>query len=417
MEFFLKYIDEFWKLTLEMAPWLLLGLLIAGVLKSYFPAKKINKHLGKNNVASVLKAAFIGVPMPLCSCGVLPTGISLYKGGASTGATNAFLISTPQTGIDSILATNALMGWPLAIIRPFIAFITGIFGGILTNIFNVKNAGKIEEKEITKTDKCCGSCGSNHSKENKLKTALHFAFIEMIKDIGKWLVIGLALASFISVLMPYNFIQQYIGSGFIEMLVIIVVSIPLYICATASIPIASSLILKGLSPGAAIVFLMAGSATNIASLTVIKKTIGTKFMWLYLLSIILGALFFGFLINIIFPPDFFTQYISTGIMHHNYTNIIYTISGIILISLIFYALFLDRYFNKKTIKIPTTKIIKVEKISCNHCKNDLEEKVSSIKGVTKAIVHLQNQEVHVEGNFDFQNIKQLINHLGYKIIE
>ncbi len=417
MEFFLKYIEEFWKLTLEMAPWLLLGLLIAGVLKSYFPAKKINKYLGKDNVSSVLKAAFIGVSMPLCSCGVLPTGISLYKGGASAGATNAFLISTPQTGIDSILATNALMGWPLAIIRPLIAFITGIFGGILTNIFNAKNADKREGKEITTADKCCNSCESHHSKENKLKTALHFAFVEMIKDIGKWLVIGLALASFISVSLPDTFFEKYIGSGFMEMVVIIIVSIPLYVCATSSIPIASSLIFKGLSPGAAIVFLMAGSATNIAALTVIKKTIGTTFMWLYLLSIILGALFFGFLINSIFPQDFFNQYISTSIVHHNYTDIIYITSGIILLSLIFYALFLDHYFNKKITKIPATKIIKVERITCNHCKNDLEERISSIKGVTKAIVHLKNQEVHIEGYFDFQNIKQLINHLGYKIIE
>lgn len=255
MDFIIDYIYEFWSLTKEMAPWLLLGFLIAGVLKVYFPAQKIDQHLGKNNLKSVLKAAFLGVPMPLCSCGVIPTGVGFYKSGASAGATNSFMISTPQTGVDSILATQALMGWPLAIMRPFIAFVTGIFGGVLTNLFKLENPNKLVEQEI-KTECSDGCCSTEEKKQekNKLKVALHFAFIEMVQDIGKWLLIGLALAALISVLVPDSFFENYIGSGVLELLIVLVASIPLYVCATGSIPLVSSLILKGISPGAAIVF-------------------------------------------------------------------------------------------------------------------------------------------------------------------
>lgn len=416
MNFIINYIHEFWKLTMEMAPWLLLGFFIAGLLKVYFPAQKVDKHLGKNNFISVLKAAFLGVPMPLCSCGVIPTGIGFYKSGASAGATSSFMISTPQTGIDSILATQALMGWPLAILRPFIAFITGVFGGVLTNMFQLKNPNKLVEQEI-KTECSDGCCTANKKEEkNKLKAALHFAFVEMVQDIGKWLLLGLALAALVSVVVPDAFFEEYIGSGFLELVIILIASIPLYVCATGSIPLASSLILKGISPGAAIVFLMAGPATNIATLTVIKKAIGTRFMWIYLISIVVGALFFGFLINLILPHNFLIPYVSLSSDHSMSGNVITTILGIILLGLIFYALFLDRYWNKKEVVIMKN-IVKVDGMMCNHCKNNVETTILKQEGVTQAQVNLETKEVQIEGDVDMQHIKQVINNLGYKVIE
>ncbi|MFV0237314.1 MAG: SO_0444 family Cu/Zn efflux transporter [Flavobacteriales bacterium] len=413
MDFIVRYICEFWNLTLEMAPWLLLGFLIAGILKVYFSSQKIDEHLGKNNFKSVLKATFLGVPMPLCSCGVIPTGVGFYKSGASAGATNSFMISTPQTGIDSILATQALMGWPLAIIRPFIAFITGVFGGVLMNVLNLKNPNQLIEKK-TKIE-CSDGCLSK-KKKSKFKAVLHFAFIEMVQDIGKWLFIGLALAAWISVLVPDSFFEDYIGHGFLELLVILLASIPLYVCATGSIPLANALILKGISPGAAIVFLMAGPATNIATLAVIKKAIGTKFMWVYLISIIVGALFFGFLLNVIIPHDFLVQYTSKLDHHSKTSNAITNIFGILLLGLIFYTLFLDRFFNKKEV-IVMKNVIKVEGMMCNHCKNNVETQISKEEGITKVQVNLETKEVQIEGHSDIEHIKEVINNLGYKVIE
>ncbi len=419
MDFIQQYIHEFWVLTKEMAPWLLLGFLIAGILKVYFPAQKIDQHLGRNNFKSVLKATFLGVPMPLCSCGVIPTGVGFYKSGASAGATNSFMISTPQTGVDSILATQALMGWPLAILRPFIAFATGILGGILTNFFDIKNPNQLVEKELETNclDKRCAN--EKEEAKTKLEKALHFAFIEMIQDIGKWLLIGLGLAALVSVLVPDTFFEQYIGRGFLELVIILIASIPLYVCATGSIPLASSLILKGISPGAAIVFLMAGPATNIATLAVIKKAIGTKFMWIYLVSIIVGALFFGRVINWIFPHDFLIEFVTKSPDHSMTGNMISTLLGVILLGIILYVLFLMPLFNsKEKHKIKNhMQTILVEGMMCNHCKNNVEDNVTKQEGVTHVNVNLETKEVQIEGEIDLQHIKEVINNLGYKVIK
>ncbi len=416
MEFLVDYIQEFWALTKEMAPWLLLGFLIAGVLKVYFPAQKIDQHLGKNNITSVIKAAFLGVPMPLCSCGVIPTGIGFYKSGASAGATNSFMISTPQTGVDSILATQALMGWPLAILRPFIAFVTGVVGGVVTNLFHIKNPNQLVEKEIEAT--CSDGCHSSKETTKGIKAVLHFAFVEMVQDIGKWLLIGLGLAALISVLVPDAFFEQYIGHGFLELFIVLVASIPLYVCATGSIPLASSLILKGISPGAAIVFLMAGPATNVATLAVIRKAIGTKFMWIYLSTIVVGALFFGFIINAIIPHDFLIQFVTKSEMHSGTGSLFATLSGISLLTILGYTLFIERFLNtKETKKEQNMQTIHVEGMMCNHCKDNVEKNITKQQGVTQVSVNLEAKEVQIEGEVDLPHIKEVINNLGYKVIE
>ncbi|MFW5774562.1 MAG: SO_0444 family Cu/Zn efflux transporter, partial [Tangfeifania sp.] len=319
LEYIQEYLVELWFLVLEMAPWLLLGLIFAGLLKVYFPQKHIDKYLGKSNFRSALNASLIGIPMPLCSCGVIPAGISFYKNGASKGAANSFLISTPQTGVDSILATYSMLGWPFALLRPAVALFTGIAGGIFTNLF-VKKAPakpktnfsdlKIDSVAYQKTgDSCEGDscdCSTSPKKDGRpsLLRAADYAFVELLQDIAKWLIIGFLAAALISVALPDDFFSSFQGLGLLELLVVLAASVPIYICATGSIPIAAVLLMKGVSPGAALVFLMAGPATNVATMTVLGKTMGRKSLIAYLSVIIGGAMLFGLLINWLIPADF-----------------------------------------------------------------------------------------------------------------
>ena len=321
MEFISNYFIELIYLVKEMAPWLLFGLVFAGLLKVYFPQKHIDKYLGKPNAKSAVNASLLGVPMPLCSCGVIPTGISFFKNGASRGATNSFLISTPQTGVDSIFATYSMLGWPFAVLRPIVAFTTGIFGGILTNWLikepskpivpvNLLFAGlKLDVKKAGKAEAICDDvdCGcrtSPRKESHSLIKAANYAFVELLQDISKWLILGFMAAALISVLLPDDFFSMFRGYGIFEILIILAASVPIYVCATGSIPIAAVLLMKGVSPGAALVFMMAGPATNVATITVIGKTMGRKSMFIYLGSIIGGAIFFGLLTNWLIPADF-----------------------------------------------------------------------------------------------------------------
>ncbi len=309
MTYIKLFFNELFSLTNEMSPYLLLGFLFAGILHVYIKKETINRYLGKRNFKSVILASLFGIPLPLCSCGVIPTGISFYKEGSSKGATVSFLISTPQTGIDSILVTYSLLGLPFAILRPIVALFSGIFGGLLTNIID-KKGNKIQENPICS----CEKDEKQTQKRNSIFTMLKYAFVEFLQDIAKWLIIGLVIAALISVLLPDDFFTRYVGDNLLSMLIVLVASIPLYVCATASVPIAAVLILKGLSPGAALVFLMAGPATNAATITVLGKSLGKSTVLSYLVSIIIGAFFFGILIDSFFPKDFFIDKIQ--IMHH-----------------------------------------------------------------------------------------------------
>ena len=215
MQYVYNYFQALFTLTADMAPYLLLGFLFAGLLKVLVPPDIMNRYLGKSSTSSVIYASIFGIPLPLCSCGVLPAGISLYKNGASKGSAVSFLISTPQTGVDSILVTWSMLGLPFAIIRPIVAFFTGIAGGLITN--------KIDKNEIeikTKSKK-------NQKTKFSIKSILHYAFIEMVADIAKWLVIGLMIAALITVIVPDNFFTDFHLTGISGMLLILVVSIPL----------------------------------------------------------------------------------------------------------------------------------------------------------------------------------------------
>ncbi len=414
MSYIHSYFHELWGLTIEIAPYLLFGFLFAGILRVYFPQRLLNKYMGKSSAAAAVNASLLGIPMPLCSCGVIPTGISLFRNGASRGSTNSFLISTPQTGVDSILVTYSMLGLPFAIIRPIVALVTGVTGGLLTNWFVKEKTSKPLEGELfTETQ-------NKTTKANKFSLMLNYAFITFLQDIMKWLIIGLLLAALVAVLIPDAFFERYIGNSFLEMLVILIASIPLYVCATASVPLAAVLLLKGLSPGAVLVFLMAGPATNAATMTVLWKTLGQKTTLIYLATITGGALLFGFLINQL-PASWFTISGHGGAHEHQLLPEWLQLGSAILLLLLIANGYYQKYFKKSTIKMDkmnTAKefsLFKVQGMDCNHCKNSVELNLSKLPEIQSVEADLQSQTVKIEGEqLDIEQIKTTVESLGYK---
>ncbi len=298
----------------EMSPYLLLGFFLAGLMHVYIPSDWYTKYLSAHNFRSVLLAALFGVPLPLCSCGVLPTAMSLRKEGASHGATVSFLIATPQTGVDSIIATYSLMGLPFAIVRPIVAFLTAIGGGWLVNMAvpsNLTLKGETTEPDESNEQPCgcghchCGETHSHHSFLSKIKEVFSYAFLEMMEDIGKWLVVGLVVAGLITVFVPDTFFAVFKDNSVLSMLLVLTIAIPMYICATGSIPIAVALMMKGLTPGAGLVLLMAGPACNVASILLIGRVLGRRTLITYLATIIAGSIGFGLIIDNLLPRSWF----------------------------------------------------------------------------------------------------------------
>lgn len=297
---------EFAAVLGEMAPYLLFGFFAAGVLSVFISAETVEKHLGGRGLGPVLKAAFWGVPLPLCSCSVIPVATSLRRHGAGRGATTAFLLSTPQTGVDSILVTYGLLGPVFAIFRPLAAFVTGLVGGALVNALgNGNGAGGGDQAEA-----CHDECCAHKEQPGRFVRALYYGFVTLPRDIGKELIIGLLIAGLITALVPQDFFAEAIGPGLLQMLLMMAVGIPIYVCATASVPIAAALILKGVSPGAAFVFLMTGPATNAATIATIRKILGTRSAAIYLLTVAGMALVWGVLLDYVFG-------VSGMVLHHH----------------------------------------------------------------------------------------------------
>ena len=410
------YFSELVRLVNEMSPYLLLGFLFAGVLRVVFPRKVITRYMGQSNFKSVFNASLLGVPMPLCSCGVLPAGIGFYRSGASRGSTISFLISTPQTGVDSILATYSLLGLPFAIIRPVVALFTGVFGGVLGN-----KADKIEVGKGTAE----GESGEQY--ERSVKELFRYGFVELIQDISKWLLIGMLVAALLSVLIPDDFFTSTISSEYLAMLLMILASVPLYICATGSIPIAAVLLMKGLAPGAALVLLMAGPATNIATMAVIGNALGKRSLWVYLGSIIGGALLFGILVNELLPREWFTGTLSSLTHMHegdHHTGWFGWASSAILVLLMIngYVMRLisnrrERRNDREKADSMTKNIIqyKVEGMTCDHCKAKVEQGLKDMPGLTEVIADRANNLVSVQTELlTDDRIREAIEKLGYK---
>lgn len=511
MEQLWHIVEQIWDLLNEMSPYLLLGFLLAGLMHVFVPGSLYSRFLAKGNFRSVLYAALFGIPLPLCSCGVIPTAMSLRREGASKGAAVSFLIATPQTGVDSIIATFSLMGLPFAIVRPIAALLTAIFGGHMVNVANRKEeqtiAGveaKVEEGETCGESHChcheesetCGeahchcheeseTCGESHCHchENpegegffcKLKAALQYAFVEMMEDIGKWLVVGLVVAGLITILVPDSFFSIFQGNTFLSMLLVLCIAVPMYICATGSIPIAVALMMKGLTPGSALVLLMAGPACNVASILVINKVLGRRTLVTYLASIITGSILFGVIIDQFLPAEWFlpTASLVTSDCCHEHAASWWSIaSTVLLICLLLHALW-NRFCghsactchcheeegkeschchdeechchdeechckdgechchecddddddddcchcgedarSEATPRIAFT----IKGMNCNHCRANAEKVLLSLPGVSEVTVDLASGRAEVVGHTTIDEARQALASLGFDVV-
>lgn len=424
----LTFIEEYWNALImmlaEMAPYLLLGFFFAGLLRTFVPKSIYKKHLAPRNMKSVVKAAALGIPLPLCSCGVIPTSVELRREGASHGACTSFLIATPQTGIDSIAATYSLMGLPFAIIRPLAALITSMFGGWLVNKFAREDESLSEE-----TTKECEQCSCEQQSTPNLwrafTAAMRYAFVEMLQDVGKWLVVGLLIAALITVAVPNEWLAALHDYKLLNMIIVLAVAIPMYVCATGSIPIAVSLMAKGLTPGAALVLLMAGPAVNSASMLVVGKVFGKRTLWLYITSIVIGAIVFGLIIDYLLPQSWF-QVSSMLMSGEHCSHCLGTMDWIwmgIFVLLLGNA-FVDRLRNsrrmasdKKQEKGSETEsditVYEVREMACNHCKANVERIISNINGVEDVEVDLVKGVAYVRGQHDHSEVERQVSANGY----
>jgi len=294
MEYVTEIALNFWETFREMAPYLVFGFIFAGILSVFINPDFIERHLGGSGTSPIVKASLFGVPLPLCSCSVIPVATSLRRHGSSKAATTSFLLSTPQTGVDSILVTFSLLGPVFAIFRPIAAFLTGMIGGSIINVFGTETAEGDAEDE-----NCACSC-ENQKKESKFRKAIRHGFITLPRDIGRPLLIGVLIAGAIGAFVPETFFADYLGTGFLAMIVMMLLGIPIYVCATASIPIAAAMIMKGVTPGAALVFLMTGPATNAATFGAIWKILGRRETFIYLAVVAITALACGVILDLLF---------------------------------------------------------------------------------------------------------------------
>jgi hypothetical protein len=341
------YLDALWQLCLEAAPWLVLGLIIGGLFKSLIPTAFLHKHLTKPGLGSVVKAAILGAPLPLCSCGVIPAAIGLRQAGASKPATTSFLVSTPETGVDSISISYAMLGPFMTIVRPIAALFSALVTGVLVMLFGDNaDSQPIPENKTS----CCSSqvkVSTEVPSKGLLREAwegIDYAFTDLYPSILKWLVIGLLFAAAVQAFVPQDWLLQW-GNSWLAMLVMLFIGVPMYVCATGSTPIAAGFLMAGVSPGAVLVYLLAGPATNVATLGVVREQMGSKTMWLYLLGIVSSALFVGVVVNL-----FASQFEIKSQLSHSHEMMPYVLQLFSILLLILVALIPLVKFKQKKIE-------------------------------------------------------------------
>ena len=411
----MDYINAFVSMLNGMSPYLLLGFLIAGLLHAFVPSTIYSRYLAGTGFRPVLTAALFGVPLPLCSCGVLPTAVALRRSGSSRAASTSFLLATPQTGVDSIAATYSMMGLPFAVLRPVAALVTSLVGGLAVGHWERKGA-----LDDVRDDADYEFSELPRGLWNKIVETLKYGFFDMMQSIGRWLLIGLVVATLITVLLPDDFFSPYARWPLLNMFIIVLVAVPMYVCATGSIPIAAALMLKGMTPGCALVLLMAGPAANLASMFVVNNAFGRKATIVYLLSIIGGAMGFGALVDY-WPGlrEVFVNALPCHVMrHHMSVSWFNTVCSILLLSMIVIALG-AKYRNSYQIKHNKTtamKEFKVKGMMCAHCKANVEKGLAALPGVDQVTVDLAKGTALVEGNVPDQLIIDCIEDLGYQYV-
>lgn len=405
----------------EMAPYILLGFLIAGLLHVFVPASAMKRHLSGHGYGPVVKAALFGIPLPLCSCGVLPTAVALRRQGASKGAATSFLIATPQTGVDSIAATYSLLGPAFAILRPVAALVGAVFGGVAVD---KTDDGKEPCEELIEVPAEHEHAGGSFLK--RLGGAVKYGLIDMVASVGKWLVIGLIVAALITVFVPDTLFLKFSEYPLLAMIAVVIVAIPMYICATGSIPIAMSLMMKGLSPGIAFVMLMAGPAANFASLIILGRTSGRKATLIYVASVTITAIAFGLIIDLLLPRSWFalSGAATAGECHMDFALFPSICSGILILLLILSPWLSRRYghhhkheteLNNNNTDMAQRMTFKVEGMACKHCSKRVEDAAMSVAGVESAEVDLSAGTLTVCGPADSEAIVKAVTLAGYDV--
>jgi uncharacterized membrane protein YraQ (UPF0718 family)/copper chaperone CopZ len=387
---------------LELSPWLLLGAALAGLLHIFAPAEWIKHHLGADGVRSVVKAVLVGTPMPLCSCGVIPAALGLRKDGASKGASLAFLISTPQTGVDSVAVSAAFLGWPFAIFKLAAAAVTGVVGGWL---------GDRIEPETEPTAPTAAKACENAEKRNWRDGFAHAD--ELLQMIGFWLVVGVLASALITVLLPADGLANFAWTqGLAGMFVVLLIALPLYVCATASVPIAAALVAAGLPGGTALVFLMAGPATNVATIGAVYSAFGKRLTVLYLATVIVGSIALGMLFESIWGLSVAER---AHHAHHEHAGPLAMVAGgVLAILLLRHAVTWAKL--KMHSANEASRVIAVGGMSCGGCANKVSKALQEVPGVTGVDADADADSVTVYGNPDPEAVNAAITEAGFKLL-
>lgn len=416
----------------QMSPYILLGFILAGMLHVFIRPDTMSRHLSGHGWRPVVKAALLGIPLPLCSCGVLPTAVALRRQGASKGASTSFLIATPQTGVDSIAATYALLGLPFAIVRPIAALVGSVAGGMAVDRSDKDgdNDMPVTASATACSDGCCQSAAEAEAPRgfiNKMWAAVKYGLTDMVASVGKWLVIGLVVAAVITVAVPDSLFLSLAEYPRLAMLVMVAVAVPMYVCATGSIPIAMSLMLKGLTPGVGFVLLMAGPAANFASVMVLSKSLGRRATAVYVLSVVVTAILFGLLIDYLLPAQWFAIGGAADTIGHCHVEWPWfpTLCSALLVALLLRAFVAGaaerRRFRKESNNTSTTdttmqKVYKVNGMACAHCKATVEKAVGAVAGVSSVAVDLPTGRVAVDGAYDPKAVAEAVTNAGFDFL-
>jgi len=392
-----EYLNNVWNISLELAPWLLVGAALSGMLHGFLPKGFVRRHLSGR--MGVLKAVALGIPLPLCSCGVIPAGLGLKKDGASDGAAVGFLIATPQTGVDSMLVSASFLGWPFALFKVAAAAITGIVGGLLTD-------RGLPEQEVLPLE--------NEGPRPTAKQMLEHS-IEMVQSIWGWLSIGVLISAALTTFLPPDALTGLSANGgLVAMGAALLISLPLYVCATASVPIAAALVAAGLPTGAALVFLMAGPATNIATLGAVYRTLGKTPLVIYLSTIVGGSILFGLLFDGLIPIESIVQ------VSHEHVGPVSIASAVLLIGMVAWFAFSDARLAVARLgqglggAAVTTKLeLNVQGMTCGGCARKVEKGLLAVEGVDGVTVDQPAGRVQVSGSIDSLSVIQAVETAGF----
>lgn len=385
----------------ELAPWLLLGAAVAGALHALLPRGFLQRNL--RGRFAVLKAVALGVPLPLCSCGVIPVGLSLKKEGADDGAAVGFLISTPQTGVDSILVSASLLGWPFALFKVLAALVTGVSGGLL--------AGRGEAVEAASPEKVDDATVARRGFREAWQHGL-----EMIRSVYGWILVGVLVSAIITVAVPEDSLAAMGRAGGLPgMLAALVISVPLYVCATASVPIAAALVAAGLPPGAALVFLMAGPATNVATIGAVYRTLGARSLAVYLSTIIVGSLAAGLAFDHVLSID------PQGAVGHDHSSSWWQIASSVLLGILFLKFLVEDVRLRLRCKADSNSdapetVVNVDGMTCEGCAAKLERGLAAMPDIDSARVCFEDGTATVHSQLSNTELASRVSECGFTAV-